>query len=120
MVSRFQDKEEEIMLDDTASMLKEFEAGRHQGKVCLGTACHVTGADIILENSERKLEIQPGETTPDRGFSIGRLACVGCCALAPVAIVDNTVCGHMAPSKAEGVILGFQLEKERVERERDW
>jgi len=92
--------------------------GKHQIKVCLGTACHVRGGDIILENFERKLGIHEGETTPDREFSIERVACVGCCALAPVGIVDETVHGHMAPSKVEGLILGFEIEKEREEREK--
>jgi NADH-quinone oxidoreductase subunit E len=90
--------------------------GKHPIKVCLGTACHVRGSDIILENFERKLEIQDGETTPDKEFSIDRVACVGCCALAPVTIVDETVHGHMAPSKVEGLLLGFQIEKEKKER----
>jgi NADH-quinone oxidoreductase subunit E len=90
--------------------------GKNQIKVCLGTACHVRGGDIILENFERKLEIQDGETTPDREFSIDRVACVGCCALAPVAVINETVHGHMAPSKVEGLILGFQIEKEKEER----
>lgn len=93
--------------------------GKHQVKVCLGTACHVRGSDIILENFERKLKIRAGETTPDREFSIDRVACVGCCALAPVAVVDETVHGHVAPSKVEGLILGFQIEKEKEERERE-
>lgn len=92
--------------------------GRHQIKVCLGTACHVKGGDIILENFERKLGIRYGETTPDREFSIERVACVGCCALAPVAVVDETVQGNMAPSKVEGILLGFQLEKEKEDREK--
>lgn len=92
--------------------------GKHPIKVCLGTACHVKGGDIILENFERKLGIRHGETTPDREFSIDRVACVGCCALAPVAVVDDTVHGHVAPSKVEGLILGFQIEKEREDRER--
>jgi len=92
--------------------------GKHQIKVCLGTACHVRGSDIILENFERKLEIKAGETTKDREFSIDRVACVGCCALAPVAIIDETVHGHMAPSKVEGLILGFEIEKQREERKR--
>ena len=92
--------------------------GKHPIKVCLGTACHVSGGDIILENFERKLGIREGETTPDREFSIERVACVGCCALAPVAIVDETVQGHMAPSKVEGIILGYQIEKEKEEREK--
>jgi NADH-quinone oxidoreductase subunit E len=92
--------------------------GKHPIKVCLGTACHVRGGDIILENFERKLGILDGETTPDREFSIERLACVGCCALAPVAIVDENVQGNMAPSKVEGLILGFEIEKDKEKRER--
>jgi len=91
--------------------------GRHQIKVCLGTACHVRAGDIILENFERKLEIKEGETTPDREFSVERVACVGCCALAPVAVLDETVHGHMAPSKVEGLLLRIQIDKERKERE---
>ena len=85
--------------------------GKNQIKVCLGTACHVKGADIILENFERKLEIKEGETTADREFSIERVACVGCCALAPVALVGETVQGHMAPSKVEGLIMRVEIEK---------
>jgi NADH-quinone oxidoreductase subunit E len=91
--------------------------GRHPVKVCLGTACHVRGGDIILENFERKLGIKDGQTTPDREFSVERVACVGCCALAPVAIFGETVHGKMAPSKVEGLILRVQIEKERAERE---
>ena len=105
----------------TATFYNQFRfhpPGRHPIKVCLGTACHVRGGDIILENFERKLGICDGETTPDREYSIERVACVGCCALAPVAVVDETVQGHMAPSKVEGLILGFQIEKEKKEREK--
>ena len=92
--------------------------GRHPIKVCLGTACHVRGGDIILENFERKLGIRQGETTPDREFGIDRVACVGCCALAPVAVVDETVHGRMVPSKVEGIILGFRIQQEKAEREK--
>jgi len=93
--------------------------GKHHIKVCMGTACHVVGGDVILENFERKLGIPNGETTPDREFSIESVACVGCCALAPVAVVDETTHGHMAPSKVEGLILGFDIEKERKAREKE-
>lgn len=92
--------------------------GKNPIKVCLGTACHVKGGDIILENFERKLEIKEGETTLDREFSIERVACVGCCAIAPVALVSETVHGDMAPSKVEGLILRVQVEKEKAEREK--
>jgi len=92
--------------------------GRNPIKVCMGTACHVSGGDIILENFERKLGIKENETTDDREFSIERVACLGCCALAPVALVGESVHGHMAPSKVEGLILRVQIEKEKKEREK--
>ena len=90
--------------------------GKHPIKVCLGTACHVRGGDIILENFERKLGIHAGETTPDREFSVEKVACVGCCALAPVAIIDEDVHGHMAPSKVEGLLMRIEIEKGMEER----
>jgi NADH-quinone oxidoreductase subunit E len=92
--------------------------GKNPVKVCLGTACHVKGGDIILENFERKLEIREGETTADREFSVDRVACVGCCALAPVTVVGETVYGHMQPSKVEGLVLRARIEKEVQEREK--
>lgn len=91
--------------------------GKNPVKVCMGRACHVRGGEIILENFERKLEIREGETTEDREFSIERVACVGCCALAPVALVGETLHGHMAPSKVEGLVLRVRLEKEKAQRE---
>ena len=92
--------------------------GKNPVKVCLGTACHVKGGDIILENFERKLEIKEGQTTPDREFSVDRVACVGCCALAPVVVLGETVHGHMHPSKVEGLVLRTRIEKEMQEREK--
>jgi NADH-quinone oxidoreductase subunit E len=92
--------------------------GKNPVKVCLGTACHVKGGDIILENFERKLEIKEGETTSDREFSVDRVACVGCCALAPVVVLRETVHGHMQPSKVEGLVLRTRIEKEMQEREK--
>lgn len=92
--------------------------GKHPIRVCMGTACHVRGGDIILENFERKLGISEGETTEDREYSLERVACVGCCALAPVALVGEAVLGNMAPSKVEGTILRLQIEKEKAEREK--
>ena len=86
--------------------------GRYPIKVCLGTACHVKGAGIILENFERKLNIKEGETTPDREYSIERVACVGCCALAPVAQVGEDIQGHMAPSKVEGIFTRIAVDQQ--------
>jgi NADH-quinone oxidoreductase subunit E len=93
------------------------QPGKHLIKVCLGTACHVKGGDIILENFERKLGIKCSETTPDREYTIERVACAGCCAIAPVTIVDSRTEGHMSPSRVEGILLGFQIEQKKGERE---
>ncbi len=90
--------------------------GRHPIRVCMGTACHIKGGDIILENFERKLAIKEGQTTSDREFSIERVACVGCCVLAPVALMGETVHGQMVPSKAEGLVLRVRIEKEKQDR----
>jgi NADH-quinone oxidoreductase subunit E len=90
--------------------------GRHPVRVCLGTACHIKGGEIILEHFERKLDIREGETTLDREFSINRVACVGCCAQAPVAIVGETLHGKMMTGKVEGLILRIQIEKDKAER----
>jgi NADH-quinone oxidoreductase subunit E len=92
--------------------------GRHPVRVCLGTACHIKGSEIILEHFERKLDIREGETTPDGEFSIDRVACVGCCSLAPVALVGESLHGKMISSKVEGLILRIQIEKEKAERAR--
>jgi NADH-quinone oxidoreductase subunit E len=73
--------------------------GENPIRICLGTACHVRGGEAILETFERALDIEEGQTTPDRLFSIERVACVGCCALAPVVTVDDTVHGNMAFNK---------------------
>ena len=86
--------------------------GKHPVKVCEGTACHVKGAGVILESWERRLKIKIGQTTPDREFSLDRVACVGCCALAPVTVVGEKVHGYMAPTKVDGLLLAFQLEME--------
>ena len=69
--------------------------GKHQCNVCLGTACHVRGAPLILEELERKLHIKAGESTPDLEFSLDTVNCVGACALAPIVMVDGEYFGNM-------------------------
>jgi len=91
--------------------------GKYPIKVCMGTACHVKGGDIILENFERKLGILRGETTEDREFSIESVACVGCCALAPVILIGDEVKGHMAPSKVEGLFDRIEIQKDIASRQ---
>jgi NADH-quinone oxidoreductase subunit E len=77
---------------------------KHNIKVCLGTACHVRGGARILETIERELGIKPGEISRDGKFYLERIACFGCCALAPVVVIDNKVYGKMTPDKVKRLI----------------
>ncbi len=81
--------------------------GDHQLKVCMGTACYMVGGQIAMDSFERRLQIGEGETTPDRRFSLERVACVGCCTLAPVVVVDDMVEGHVTPTRVDGLLLAY-------------
>lgn len=69
--------------------------GKHTVKVCQGTACHVRRSDMVLEAFEHELGIHNGETTADGQYSLERVACFGCCALAPVVVVDEDTHARM-------------------------
>jgi len=92
--------------------------GKHQVKVCMGTACHMMGGNIILESFERRLSIHEGETTPDREYSLERVACIGCCALAPVVVVDEKVESKVSPIRVDGILLTFEIENKEQDAER--
>ncbi len=82
--------------------------GEHEVKVCLGTACYMVGGDITLESFERRMEIKEGETTSDRRYSLERVACVGCCTMAPVVVVDDEVEGKVTPTRVDGIMLELE------------
>ncbi|MGD0549107.1 MAG: NAD(P)H-dependent oxidoreductase subunit E [Candidatus Bathyarchaeia archaeon] len=81
--------------------------GKHTIKVCRGTACHVRGSERILELVERELKVKAGQTTADELFSLERIACFGCCALAPVVVVDKDVHGRMSSTKARRLLIQY-------------
>ena len=72
--------------------------GEHEIKLCMGTACHLRGASVILAALEKKLGVKSGETTGDGKFSIECVNCVGACALSPVAMVDGEISANLTPS----------------------
>ena len=86
--------------------------GEHSIQVCLGTACHVRGGEQILKGMERCLGIKAGETTADGGFDLKRVACVGCCALAPVVVVDGRVHATMTAKKIPSILSQYKGERE--------
>jgi len=69
--------------------------GKYNIKVCLGTACHVGGGQNFIEVMRTDKNLGHGETTPDGKFSLERVACLGCCALAPVVVVNQEIHGRM-------------------------
>lgn len=85
--------------------------GKYPVKMCMGTACHIKGGNAILKVWETKLGIKEGEVTEDRLFSLDRVACVGCCAMAPVAVVGEEVYGNMMPTTVDGILLAVELAK---------
>jgi len=78
--------------------------GRRTVKVCRGTACHVRGGARILCEVEKRLGINPGETTDDLEYSLETIACFGSCALAPVTVVDRNVYGRMTTTRVGQVL----------------
>jgi NADH:ubiquinone oxidoreductase subunit E len=82
--------------------------GKRQIHVCLGTACHVRGAPLVLEKFERELGIKTGETTADGEFSLNAVRCVGCCGLAPVAMVGDDVHGKISQTKVAGLVKKYK------------
>jgi len=87
--------------------------GKHSVRVCLGTACHMKGGYITLDAWKRRLDINQGETTPDREFDLDTLACVGCCVMAPVTVVDDSPQAKVKPTKVDGLLLAFEREREK-------
>lgn len=82
--------------------------GKHPVNVCMGTACHVRGAQLILEKFERELGIKTGETSEDLDFSLDAVRCIGCCGLAPVVTIGEDVHGKMSQTKVPGVIKKYK------------
>lgn len=91
--------------------------GEHICKVCLGTACHVSGGPRILEQLERERNIKAGDTTPDGKFSLEAVRCVGACALGPVVILDDHIYGNMTDAKIRKLLSPLRQGKALPEAE---
>ncbi|MCX6008288.1 MAG: NAD(P)H-dependent oxidoreductase subunit E [Chloroflexi bacterium] len=79
--------------------------GKRPVKVCMGTACHLAGGQLVLEATARELDIEIGGITTDREFSLERVACIGCCALAPVVTIGEQAYPRMTATKIEEVLV---------------
>jgi len=81
---------------------------RPQGKyvvtVCMGTACHVRGCDLLVDQVLGQLNIEPGETTDDGLFTLECVNCLGCCALGPTVVINGTYYHHMSAGRLRSLI----------------
>lgn len=73
--------------------------GKHMVRVCMGTACHVRQAPLILDSAIRELGVEVGGTTPDGEFTLQSVGCVGACAIGPVVEIDDKHHGHMTVTR---------------------
>jgi NADH:ubiquinone oxidoreductase subunit E len=97
-----------------ASFYKHFHfkpRGKNVVKVCMGTACHVRGGKAVLTEMENQLGIKEGETTADLSVTLETVGCVGCCALAPVATInDRDLFGELTPKMVDDIISAVRSE----------
>ena len=84
--------------------------GKNIVKICFGTACHVIGAENIADSICRELDGKLGGTTEDRLFTVESVACLGCCSLAPVIMINNETHGRLSPDTAKNVIREFKTK----------
>ena len=85
--------------------------GRHTIRCCRGTACHVKNSPDIIEAIKLNLNVEPGQTTEDMLFSFETVACLGCCFLAPVVMIDDKYFGHLTASKVADILDDYKNGK---------
>lgn len=81
--------------------------GEYKISVCLGTACYVKGADLVLDKLKESLDIQVGDCTEDGKFSLDACRCIGACGLAPVFTINNDVYGRLVPDDIPGILAKY-------------
>ncbi len=110
-------KKLDIPLSDvysTATFYKQFyftPRGRKIVRVCTGTACHVRGADKVLNKIRDEFKIDEGETTPDLAMTLETVGCIGCCGLAPVATINESIVGEIDMKKIEVMVDSIKTDK---------
>jgi len=84
--------------------------GRHTVTCCMGTACHVRGAAQVVRSLERKLGIRAGDTTKDLEFTLETVNCVGCCAVAPVVIIDGEYHANVTAARTDSLVRKYSRQ----------
>ncbi len=86
--------------------------GKNLIRICEGTACHVNGAKSVLSTLQDELGISIGETTDDNNFSLISVACLGCCSLAPVMMINDETFGNLNKDKIKKAIKSFSSKEQ--------
>ncbi len=84
--------------------------GRNVIRICCGTACHVAGSKAILEAIEDELGVEVGDTTEDGVFTLLTVACLGCCSLAPVVMINDDTHGRQTPASVKKLLRGIRAK----------
>jgi len=98
-----------IQVYGVATFFKAFSLqprGEHLVHVCLGTACHVRGANSVLDEVKRRLRVEPGQTTDDMQYTLETVNCLGACALGPIVVVDGEYHGQITPRQVKKIFNG--------------
>jgi NADH-quinone oxidoreductase subunit E len=88
--------------------------GKYIVRACAGTACHVSGAKMILDAVEDELGIEVGDTTEDGLFTLNTVACIGCCSLAPVIMINEDTHGRLTPASVRKILRDYRRGEEKT------
>ncbi|MFV0346419.1 MAG: NAD(P)H-dependent oxidoreductase subunit E [Bacteroidales bacterium] len=111
------DRAQLISVSTFYSQFRHIPYGKHLIKVCTGTACHVKGAGNVYDSFRRELDMKDDNiTSENQEFSIEKIACLGCCTLAPVVQIDEKIYGHVLPGKVDEVIEDFLAQQKEDDK----
>lgn len=110
----------DVQIYGVASFYNHFRftpLGKHPIQMCMGTACHMVGGRLVLEALERALDIEVGGITEDRELSLDRVACIGCCGLAPVMVIGEKIYPKMSPAKVDEALVNLKIKAQEAAKD---
>jgi len=96
------------------SQFRLLPMGKYVVRACAGTACHVSGARMIIETIEDELGIEVGDTTEDGLFTLNTVACIGCCSLAPVIMINDDTHGRLTPASLRKLLKEYRRKEREI------
>jgi NADH-quinone oxidoreductase subunit E len=88
--------------------------GKYVIRACAGTACHVSGSKLIIETIQDELGIEVGDTSGDGLFTLNTVACIGCCSLAPVIMINDETHGKLTPASVRKLLRGYRRRERKM------